>query len=244
MVTDAQNRCCVAEVHERVRGAAPGLIAPHRRLLWTPRSAEEAREKKGLLSLKKRAHIGIDVEQPKTPRGGGMTPRGDPSFPHGDHHHKHEARPTAHRLWLFSDRLLVGKPERFLFNERDFFGIAIDAPLAALRVAWAEGASGSFPHGKGDVAEPDVFTLEAPPPPGHHGKGAVWFAVHCESPKAAASLYAAVEAAIVADAEATKAHEHAVASRGATLRRRAARARRRRRRRLGRRSRAASPPAP
>ena len=60
-----------------------------------------------------------------------MTPRGDPSFPHGDHH-KHDARPTAHRLWLFSDRLLVGKPERFLFNERDFFAIAIDAPLAAL----------------------------------------------------------------------------------------------------------------
>ena len=143
-------------------------------------------------------------------------PRGDPSFPHGDHH-KHDARPTAHRLWLFSDRLLVGKPERFLFNERDFFGIAIDAPLAALRVAWSRTASGSFPHGKGDVAEPDVFTLEAPPPPGHHGKGAVWFAVHCESPKAAASLYAAIEAAIVADAEATKAHEHAVASRGATL---------------------------
>ena len=71
MVTDAQNRCCVAEVHERVRGAAPGLIAPHRRLLLDAEiGGRKLEKKKGLLSLKKRAHIGIDVEQPKTPRGG------------------------------------------------------------------------------------------------------------------------------------------------------------------------------
>ena len=46
MVTDAQNRCCVAEVHERVRGAAPGLIAPHRRLLLDAEIGGRKLEKK------------------------------------------------------------------------------------------------------------------------------------------------------------------------------------------------------
>ena len=134
MVTEAQNRLRVAEVHEHLRGAgahrdasqtgclarphpiahllsllpstAPELIAPHRRLLLDA----EVRGKR--LGTRRATTLLTSFVR------GGISGRGDGV--------------EAHRLWLFTDRLLFGRPEKELFGGDEFYALAVRLSATAL----------------------------------------------------------------------------------------------------------------
>ena len=132
MVTEAQNRLRVAEVHEHLRGAgahrdasqtgrlartpyssplappstAPELIAPHRRLLLDA----EVRGKR--LGTRRATTLLTSFVR------GGISGRGDGV--------------EAHRLWLFTDRLLFGRPEKELFGGEEFYALAVRLSATAL----------------------------------------------------------------------------------------------------------------
>ena len=120
-VRQAESQIRMLSVHERLRGSYPGLLSPSRRLV---------REDK-VQSLK-RVHVpgcaqlqasdldldGVNDASRATKREGGGSGGG-----------------KSYQLWLFNDRLLLARPDRF---SDQFFHLKEDMPLAQLRLAWSD----------------------------------------------------------------------------------------------------------
>jgi len=110
MVRDAESRVKMLEVHERLRGACASLITPSRRFVL---EAEVA------------------VSRPKTSRGGGAGARAGEACARGT--------PKEHKLLLFSDLLLLARPER---RDKNCLQLGMQFRVEELVLEWAvEGAA-------------------------------------------------------------------------------------------------------
>ena len=112
LVRQAESQIRMLAVHERLRGSYPGLLDPARRLV---------REEK--LQILKRAIPGCGLLQAYDELDGVIGSR----FVDGGGGGK------IYQLWLFNDRLLLARPDRF---SDQFFHLKEDMPLEQLRLAW------------------------------------------------------------------------------------------------------------
>jgi len=106
MVRLAENRCRLIEVHERLRGAYPDLIAPHRRFV-----------------LEKRAWL---LKQDAKPAKSSSTSRESSSKDGRRTSTATGQLPKECTLWLLSDRLLIARRDRF---SEQYFHLKEDFPL-------------------------------------------------------------------------------------------------------------------
>lgn len=145
-VRQAESQIRMLSVHERLRGSYPGLLSPSRRLV---------REDK-VQSLK-RVHVpgcaqlqaseldldGVNDASRATKRESGGSGGG-----------------KSYQLWLFNDRLLLARPDRF---SDQFFHLKEDMPLAQLRLAWSdEGRTCIAPQRALSTAEPSATPASEP----------------------------------------------------------------------------------